>query len=88
MSIEAQQKPIPDKIISRRGFLKTGAGTVVGLLSASTALGAIIPRQATEKRLHFYNAHTGERLNVCYCVNGRYLNDALLSINYILRDFR
>lgn len=61
---------------------------MVGLLSASTALGAIIPRQATEKRLRFYNAHTGERLNVCYCANGRYLSDALLSINYILRDFR
>ena len=57
-------------------------------MSASTALGAIISRQAYEKRLHFYNAHTGERLNVCYCANGRYLNDALARINYILRDFR
>lgn len=64
------------------------AGAAAGLLSASTALGAVIPRQAAEKRLCFYNAHTGERLDVCYCKDGYYLPEALLQINYILRDFR
>jgi uncharacterized protein YcbK (DUF882 family) len=40
------------------------------------------------RRLRFYHAHTGERLNVTYCEDGAYLPDALAEINYLLRDFR
>jgi uncharacterized protein YcbK (DUF882 family) len=38
--------------------------------------------------LAFFNTHTGERLEACYCTAGRYDPRALKDINHILRDHR
>jgi len=40
------------------------------------------------RKLGFFNLHTGEKLSVPYWENGRYLQDALGEINYVLRDHR
>jgi uncharacterized protein YcbK (DUF882 family) len=40
------------------------------------------------RRLTFNHLHTGERLAVEYFAGGRYLPDALASVNHLLRDFR
>jgi uncharacterized protein YcbK (DUF882 family) len=71
---------------TRRRFLTTaiGAATFVGLTGNAAAVRAAL----TERRLAFHNLHTGENLALPYRRNGRYLNDALVEINHILRDFR
>jgi uncharacterized protein YcbK (DUF882 family) len=38
--------------------------------------------------LAFFNTHTREQLEVCYCRDGRYRSAALRDINHILRDHR
>jgi uncharacterized protein YcbK (DUF882 family) len=43
---------------------------------------------ATERRLTFFNTHTGETLEACYFKSGRYEPGALRAINHILRDHR
>lgn len=50
------------------------------------AVSAPVPSQ--ERRLAFFNTHTGERLEACYCRAGRYDPGALRDINHILRDHR
>lgn len=40
------------------------------------------------RALHFRHLHTGEKLAVEYVSAGRYVPDALASIDHILRDFR
>lgn len=40
------------------------------------------------RELRFENLHTGERLAVEYCAAGRYVEDGLVAINHVLRDFR
>jgi uncharacterized protein YcbK (DUF882 family) len=41
-----------------------------------------------DRRLAFFNTHTGESLETCYFKSGRYDPNALRAINHILRDHR
>lgn len=71
--------------VSRRDFMRLGtvSAAAPALLFARTR--AIHP---VEKRLAFYNLHTGERLSTIYWAEGRYVAGALKQINWILRDYR
>lgn len=71
-----------------------GRRAFVGLTAAAAA-GAILPgrleaapRKAPDRVLSFLHTHTGERLKVAYCCDGKYQSDALKAINRLLRDFR
>ncbi len=74
--------------IHRRHFLR------LGLLAASACLlpcplSATLYRQnPPERRLAFFNTHTGESLETCYFRSGRYDANALQAIFHILRDHR
>ena len=71
-----------------------------GLLIAGAVLSLIAPigahaqardtssQQNQDRRLRFYNTHTGESLKTMYWEKGRYISGALGEINHILRDFR
>ncbi|MCC7032545.1 MAG: DUF882 domain-containing protein [Acidobacteria bacterium] len=68
----------------RRQFVATLASAVPALarpreLFASTG---------GTRALSFLHTHTGERLQVEYAEDGRYLPDALATVNQFLRDFR
>ena len=41
-----------------------------------------------ERRLSFYNIHTGESLDTAYWANGAYIEESLAGIDHVLRDFR
>jgi uncharacterized protein YcbK (DUF882 family) len=73
----------------RRGFLKTGlAMTAAGCLFPGKAFAAATKFFSCEKKLSFYNTHTGEDLKTVYCEEGAFVPQALSNINYILRDHR
>ncbi|MCH9674859.1 MAG: DUF882 domain-containing protein [Gammaproteobacteria bacterium] len=65
---------------------------LLGLGAIGAALA--IPQQAyaainpEPRNLRFYNLHTDESLDVTYWESGRYVNDALASVNNLMRDFR
>ena len=75
-------------VLGRRRFLMAGAA----LLTAGTAM----PRRvfaaslmtATERKLGFYNTHTGEQLSSVYWADGAYQPDGLTEIYRVLRDHR
>ena len=71
---------------SRRSFLKfsLAGATLLGsrILLPDFAFSSSLP----EGKLHLYNTHTDERLNVQYrSRSGRYDREALKDINYLLR---
>jgi uncharacterized protein YcbK (DUF882 family) len=68
---------------SRRQFLACGVLATPVLIWPGLLQAAAAPR-----RLAFHHTHTGETLDLEYSEAGRYLPDALLSINHLLRDFR
>lgn len=45
-------------------------------------------RLVNHRSLAFQNPHTGDKLNLTYFEKGRYLNDALDEISFLLRDYR
>lgn len=68
--------------ISRRRWLRIGA---TGLAVAVTPAWASL---TTTREVAFDHLHTGEKLSLAYYRDGSYDDDALSSINHILRDFR
>ncbi len=72
---------------SHRGWRALALATGVALL-----LGAPPPDPATwpdrERKLSFYHTHTGERLDVVYWRDGRYLPAELARVDRFLADFR
>jgi uncharacterized protein YcbK (DUF882 family) len=79
--------------LKRRELLKLGlaAGLGAGL---SPVLGSTAWAQAAPapmpgpRRVKLHNLHTGEALDAVYWDQGRYMPDALTSVNKVLRDYR
>jgi len=67
-------------MISRRNFLKA----VFTIIAAYPFRNAFAFTK-TERILHLYNIHTGERINTTYYESGAYDNEAISKINYLLR---
>jgi uncharacterized protein YcbK (DUF882 family) len=74
-------------IVARRAFLKAG----VALLAAgvtSRAFATAPSALAPERKLDFYNTHTGEQLSAVYWADGAYQSEGLADIYHVLRDYR
>ena len=90
--------------LSRRKFLQQTAGITLGAASLSALSGTMGAGSANAfevvaleeshaiadapRRLRLINAHTAEKLSVVFWQDGRYLQDSLDKINFLLRDFR
>ncbi len=81
---KAAEKNTPGTL-SRRGFLTSMAGAAI-TLAAPGAIASVTT--ARDRELSFYNTHTGEKLSATFWSEGKYLDDALEEINWILRDHR
>lgn len=73
---------------NRRDFIRLGSIAAAALAVPRLLLAGAGARQPVEKRLAFYNLHTGEHLKAVYWAKGRYVPEALKGINWILRDWR
>ena len=71
-------------MICRRRFLRTVA-SAAPFLAVSRSLAA---HSLSSRTLRFAHTHTGERLAVEYFTDGRYVPEALTTVDYLLRDFR
>ena len=74
--------------VSRRRFMKVGAVVAMSSLSPCPCFAAIRARLSPERKLAFYNTHTGESLETVYWADGEYLSPAIAEVNYVLRDHR
>lgn len=75
--------------LNRRQFIKAGAAVAVFAGLPSPAWAYKLLSQSPERSLSLFNTHTGEKLKqIVYWESGRYLEDSLRSIDYLLRDHR
>lgn len=72
----------------RRGFLTACAGLATTAFLSSKAIAAPLRSLGSERKLAFYNTHTGESLKTIYWAAGDYVPEGLAEINHVLRDFR
>lgn len=73
---------------SRRGFLKSLGGTALGLASASALASRVPFPSSSERKLSFYNLHTGESLESTYWADGFYIPESMKEVDHLLRDHR
>ena len=74
-----------DASLDRRRLLALGLAAGAGLMLPGTRPAGA---QSAARRLEFYHIHTGEKLRATYWERGRYLEDSLREIDFVLRDFR
>jgi uncharacterized protein YcbK (DUF882 family) len=72
----------------RRQFLKIGAMAFIATLCPLASPAFPNSSSFPNRRLSFFNTHTGEHLDVDYCIKGQYYPNGLSAINHILRDHR
>ena len=70
--------------LSRRNFV-TALSATISFIGASRR---VLARSLGARELRFAHTHTGERLTIEYFSGGTFLQDALVTINTFLRDFR
>lgn len=71
--------------LSRRGFLTSLAGAAIAL-AAPGVIAASVPMR--DRELSFYNTHTDEKLSATFWSDGKYLEDGIEEISWLLRDHR
>jgi len=81
-------KTLLNMFIGRRRFLKISVQAALCSAFPVSALASIDRLSAPKRNLFLFNTHTGEKLDVCYYVRGRYQPEALEEINNIFRDYR
>lgn len=73
--------------LSRRGFLTSVAGMAVTLVTPGVIAKAT-PVSARDRELSFYNTHTGEKISAAFWSDGKYLDDGIEEISWLMRDHR
>ena len=72
-------------MLNRREFLRWSLAGAAALTTTASWARSVAP---AERRLNFYNTHTGEQLTASYWADGQYQNGELASIDWLLRDHR
>jgi uncharacterized protein YcbK (DUF882 family) len=80
--------PTRKTVLSRRGFLQTGALVLAAASLPGRSFASNPAASAPERKLGFYNIHTGEQLNTAYWADGAYQPEGLQEIYHLLRDYR
>ena len=88
MRLSSELMRIFQRKLDRRSLLKAGMLAVSGCIFPYTAFGALEEEPPPERSLSFYSLHTGESLKTVYWSRGEYISEALVDINFILRDHR
>ena len=84
-----QSEQMKNHGITRRQILKSGMLLTLTCLYPHSIMAQNLFMNKPDRSLSLLNTHTGEHLkHVVYWEKGRYLPDALDSINYVLRDHR
>ena len=78
----------PSRHINRRELIKAGAVAALSSLFPKPALALASYRFPVEKKLSFYNTHTGESLETVYRSGYKYIPENLQAINHLMRDHR
>ena len=74
--------------INRRSLLGAFAATAVAAAPTYTKAAGFLRGGGDVRRLRMYSGRTGERIDMIYWIEGRYIKDAIGEINYFMRDWR
>lgn len=74
--------------ITRRALLGTFAATAVTAAPTYANAAGFLRGGGDIRRIRMYSGRTGERIDMIYWVDGKYIKDAVKEINHFMRDWR
>ncbi|MGH1356564.1 MAG: YcbK family protein [Thalassovita sp.] len=74
--------------ISRRALLGAFAATAVSAAPTFSNAAGFLRGSGDIRRIRMYSGRTGEKIDMIYWIEGKYIKDALKEVNYFMRDWR
>ena len=74
--------------MTRRGLLGAFAATVVTAAPTYSNAAGFLRGGGDIRRIKMYSGRTGERIDMIYWIEGKYIKDAVREVNYFMRDWR
>lgn len=76
------------KGMTRRALLGAFAATTVAAAPTFPKAAGLIRGAGDIRRIRMYSGRTGEKIDMIYWLEGKYIKDALKEVNYFMRDWR
>ncbi|MEM6306321.1 MAG: DUF882 domain-containing protein, partial [Pseudomonadota bacterium] len=74
--------------ISRRALLGVFAATTITAAPTFSKAAGFLRGGGDIRRIKMYSGRTGERIDMIYWIEGKYIKDAVKEVNYFMRDWR
>jgi uncharacterized protein YcbK (DUF882 family) len=74
--------------MTRRGILGAFAATAVTAAPTFANAAGFLRGAGDIRRIKMYSGRTGERIDMIYWIEGKYIKDAVREVNYFMRDWR
>jgi len=74
--------------LTRRGLLGAFAATVATAAPTYSHAAGFLRGGGDIRRIKMYSGRTGERIDMIYWVEGKYIRDAVKEVNHFMRDWR
>lgn len=74
--------------LTRRALLGAFAATTLAAAPTYSMAAGFLRGGGDIRRIRMYSGRTGERLDMVYWIEGRYIRDAVKEINHFMRDWR
>ena len=74
--------------LTRRALLGAFAATAVTAAPTFSKAAGFLRGSGDIRRLRMYSGRTGERIDMIYWIEGKYLKDSIKEINHFMRDWR
>ncbi|MBB3994471.1 uncharacterized protein YcbK (DUF882 family) [Sulfitobacter undariae] len=74
--------------MTRRGLLGAFAATAVTAAPTFANAAGFLRGAGDIRRIKMYSGRTGERIDMIYWIEGKYIGDAVKEVNHFMRDWR
>ncbi|MEM6656687.1 MAG: DUF882 domain-containing protein [Pseudomonadota bacterium] len=74
--------------LTRRALLGAFAATAVAAAPTYSNAAGFLRGGGDIRRIRMYSGRTGERIDMIYWVDGKYIKDAVKEVNHFMRDWR
>ena len=74
--------------MTRRALLGAFAATTLVAAPTFSKASGLLRGSGDIRRIRMYSGRTGERIDMIYWIDGKYIKDAVKEVNYFMRDWR
>ena len=74
--------------MTRRALLGAFTATTVAAAPTFSSAAGLLRGAGDIRRIRMFSGRTGERIDMIYWIEGKYIKDAVKEVNYFMRDWR